>query len=253
MRTVRRQYRNPPVIEALAEVYFKDSTWDITTPGSFYERIRYDYPKKDQVEQVELEVKVNPGGANALLGSGGARARFKNDDETRLIQVGGDVLVVNQLRPYPNFEAWSSVLLGMLDVYRDVAKPSSVTRLGMRYINRIDVPRASIRMEDYFRVYAEVPEELGDAHDSFLVRLQLPARVPGHEILLTLGSAPATHEGVQGFALDLYDVITLSGQGAFDVIEGHLHDAHENVEWVFEHAITDATRAIFGEINDDLR
>ena len=60
MTAVRRAYKNPPVVEALAELHFEGSTWDITAPGSFYEQVKRSYPKKEQVEQVEFEVKLCP-------------------------------------------------------------------------------------------------------------------------------------------------------------------------------------------------
>ena len=36
-----RKYRKPPVVEALCEIYFADSTWDDTVPGVFYERATF--------------------------------------------------------------------------------------------------------------------------------------------------------------------------------------------------------------------
>jgi hypothetical protein len=93
-----------------------------------------------------------------------------------------------------------------------------------------------------------MPKELGEWHTKFLVRLQLPAKTQGHELLLTLGDAPEERPGVQAFLLDLYDVVPLGGQSSFDGLQQHLDDAHENIEWVFEHTITEATRAMFGEV-----
>lgn len=252
MTTVRRHYAKPPVIEALAELYFDGSDWDVTTPGAFYAQVKDRFPKKAQLEHMGLEVELGPGVANARMGTDGVRAVFKNEDETRLVQVGADTLVVNQLPRYPHFEAWRDALLEMLLVYRAVATPTSVVRLGMRYINRIEIAQAYVQMEDFFRVYPEMPPEIGLAHGDFLVRLQIPARVPGHTILLTFGKAPTNDPAGHAFVLDLYDVIPLDGPDSFDLIEQRLNEAHENIEWVFEHAITDATRAIFGEVNRDL-
>lgn len=249
---VRRHYATPPVVEALAELYFEGSAWDVTAPGSFYERVKGQFPNKEQLEQVAFEVEVGPEGANARMGSGAGRALFRNADETRLVQVAGDVLVLNQLPPYPHFEAWSEALLEMLAVYREVANPTAITRLGMRYINRIGFSSTIVQMEDYFRVYAEVPDELGAMHGDFLIRLQLPTRVTGHEFLLTLGRAPADTDG-HAIVLDLYDTTSLGGPTSFDEIQQSLSDAHENIEWVFEHTITDATRAIFGGVSNDFR
>lgn len=253
MMSVRRRYGNPPVVEALAELYFEGSNWDLTVPGSFYEQVKAQFPKKGQADLLEIQLQIGQGGAQTRMASPESRVVFRNDDESRLVQVGRDVLVVNQLHPYPHFEAWSRVLLDMLAVYRQVAQPTATAKLGMRYINRIEIEVAHALIEEYFNVYPAIPKEIGEWHGDFLVRLQLPTRVTGHELLLTFGKTTPELPGNQAFLLDLYDVIPLGGLASFDMIEEHLRDAHENIEWVFEHTITDATRAVFGEVPDDLR
>ncbi len=247
MTTVRRTYRNPPVVEALVELFFEGSTWDITAPGSFYERVKDRFPKKGQREQVELEVALRPGGANARMESGGRRAVFKSEDESRWVQVGGDVLVVNQLRPYPHFEAWSPTLFKMLAIYRELAQPANISRLGLRYINRVTIPRLSFKLEHYFRAFVDIPDDLSDGHEEFLMRVQLRPPHSGHRLLFTLGTAQPEKAGSASLLLDLYDTVTLDEEGSFDLVRERLDEAHANVEHTFERAITDATRALFLE------
>ncbi|MBI4566163.1 MAG: TIGR04255 family protein [Planctomycetes bacterium] len=60
-----RKYRNPPVIEALCEIYFAESAWDDTIPGRFYERVRDRFPSTKQIEIHEAEVSFHTGGKAA--------------------------------------------------------------------------------------------------------------------------------------------------------------------------------------------
>src|SRR3990172_4896115 len=156
--TSGRKYRKPPVVEALCEIYFAGSNWDETVPGGFYDRVKDRFPVKRQREIQEAEV--------AFAGSGEAAAsvrrlppwmQFLSEKGDRLIQLGRDLLVVNQLRPYPSFEDWEPVIYAALEVYRDLAQPKGVARLGMRYINRVVIPEPVILMEDYFTVYPHLP------------------------------------------------------------------------------------------------
>ncbi len=50
---LERSYREPPVVEALCEIYFADSTWDDTVPGTFYEEIKDEFPVKRRREARE--------------------------------------------------------------------------------------------------------------------------------------------------------------------------------------------------------
>jgi uncharacterized protein (TIGR04255 family) len=246
-----RHYRNPPVVEALAELYFAGGEWDLTVPGSFYERIKGRFPQKGQMDQLAVELEMGREGARTRTMPGAPRSRFRSEDGSRMVQLGPDVLVVNQLRPYPHFEAWSPVLLEMLALYRELVRPTTIARLGVRYINRIVIPKPRVKMEEYFRIYAEVPPELGAAHGDFLLRLELPPQYAGHQLLLTFATAPPEGPGQIAYLLDLYDIVAMETPEAFDTVEGRLVEAHDSIEWVFENAITDATRELFGEVTDD--
>ena len=65
--------------------------------------------------------------------------------EARLIQIGPNFLGVNHLRPYPQWEAFRDIIFGNLDIYAEIAQPKNVVKAGLRYINKIEVPRIGPR------------------------------------------------------------------------------------------------------------
>src|SRR5205814_1213562 len=141
-----------------------------------------------QLEQLKVEVQAGAGHSEARTLHGEPRARFAREDESRLLQVGRDLLVVNQLQPYPHYEEWRAVVHRTLDVYRGLASPAGIVRLGVRYINQVVVPGESVRMEDYFRIFPPIPPELGGGHGPFMLRLILTGTIcPGHHLTLSLG------------------------------------------------------------------
>lgn len=243
-----RRYRNPPVVEALAEIYFTGSAWDMTVPGSFYERIKERFPHKGQVDVVGVDIELGPEGTSARSVAETPRSQFSTADRSRMVQVGRDLLVVNQLRPYPHFEAWSPVIPEMLSEYRELAQPTGVARLGVRYINRITIPQPGILMEQYFKIYPEIPSELGDEHGPFFLRIALRPRHAGHSLLVTIGSATPEQPEQMAYLLDLYDTVPMDDPVALDIVLRRVNEAHENIEHAFENAITDATRALFDEV-----
>lgn len=44
------------------------------------------------------------------------------------------------LRPYSNWEDFSTAAFNYLEKYIALAKPLLITRIGLRYINRVDLP-----------------------------------------------------------------------------------------------------------------
>src|SRR5438309_2265201 len=82
-----RRYERPPVVEALCEIYFTGSAWDLTVPGRFYDRVSTDYPKKSQVASVGIEVQIGPDQAHTHRHPFESRVRFARADDSRIIQL----------------------------------------------------------------------------------------------------------------------------------------------------------------------
>jgi len=242
----RRKYRRPPIVEALCELYFEGSVWDDTIPGQFYDQIKEDFPIKQQRENQEAQVVLSTAGeASAGVKRLPPWMQFVTADESRLIQIGQDVLVVNQLRPYPHFEEWEPLIYSSLETYRKFANPKGIARLGLRYINRVVIPQTQIRMEDYFTVYPQLPKAMGDLHGRFMIRVDLPSQQGNHGVLITFGSAPAEKAGEIAHLLDLYDIFKPEKSLAFDAVDAQIKLAHQNIEAAFEGSITDKLRSLF--------
>ncbi len=242
----RRKYRQPPIVEALCELYFEGSEWDDTVLGQFYDQVKPDFPTKHQREIQEAHVMLSPvGEASAGVKRLPPWMQFVAKNENRLIQIGQDVLVINQLRPYPHFEEWEPLIYSSLEKYRKLANPKGVVRLGLRYINRVVIPHAQILMEEYFTVYPQVPRAMGDMHGRFMIRVDLPSQRGGHGVLVTFGSAPPEKPDEIAYLLDLCDILKPVTPLAFDEVNAHVNMAHENIEAAFEGSITDKLRDLF--------
>src|SRR5687768_3574068 len=94
---VRRDYRRPPVTEALCEFRFADgsSGWDATFPGRFSELVKARYPGKPRQQnlmQAGIQVADDEQPPTFAIQQGLARVQFPNDDNTRLAAIGVDSL-----------------------------------------------------------------------------------------------------------------------------------------------------------------
>lgn len=243
----KRRYRKPPVIEALCEIYFADSAWDETVPGAFYERVKGDFPQKRQREIQQAEIALSPSEAKAGVRRLPPWMQFVSDEKHRMIQIAQDLLVVNQLHPYPHFEEWKPEVDRALSIYRELAQPKKVGRLGLRYINRVVIPGEWVRMEDYFTIYPNLPPGLGDTHGSCLVRVEVPQAEQGHTVLITFGTAPQQRpvQPEQIFMLDLYDILQIEKPLEEVDLREQIQRAHNNVVTAFEGSITDRLREMF--------
>lgn len=242
-----RRYRNPPVVEALCEIYFADSAWDDTVPGAFYERIKRDFPQKRQRNIQQAEIALGPSELKAGVRHLPPWMQFVSHEKHRMVQIAQNLLVVNQLQPYPHFEEWEPEVYRALSIYRELAQPKNAARLGLRYINRVVIPGARVQMEDYFTIYPNLPPGLSDTHGSSLVRVEVPQIEHGHAVLITFGTAASEtrKQDEQVFMLDLYDILQLEGSLEDIDFKEEVQRAHNNLVVAFENSITDRLRGLF--------
>jgi len=241
-----RRYRKPPVVEALCEMHFEGSEWDDTLIGQFYERVKPQFPQKRQRQIQEAQVRFSSAGeAAAGVRRLPPRMQFVTESGDRMIQLGPDLLVVNQLRPYASFEDWEKTLYSALETYGELARPKVLARLGVRYLDRVVIRSPVVRMEHYFALYPEIPPALGASHGAFMLRVEFPERQSGHKLLVTFGSAPPEEPGTTAFLLDYYDVSEPGGTITKESVQPYVQTAHENVIEAFEASVTDQLRALF--------
>lgn len=246
-KKIGRKYKKPPVVEALCEIFFSGSKWDGTIPGLFFDKIKDIYPKKRELEQIGVEVSVSKDIQGSRVMRGGKRIQFIKEDKSQLIQIEKDLLVINQLKPYPRFEDWKPVIDKMLDLYVELTRPESIRRLGIRYINRIVIPSNKFKMEDYFYLYPEVPQTLEAMHGRFMMRLDIPPKNKNHLLVITFGTAPSNSPKVSTEMLDLYDIFAPTKSLPVIDAEKYIIEAHENIEIAFENSVTQKTRDLFEE------
>lgn len=242
-----KHYSKPPVVEALCEVYFAESEWNSTLPGKFYSGIEKEYPETKELQQVEAAVNVSPVAQAAQFQIKGTRTQFLNKDKSRIVQLEKDLVVVNQLRPYLKFREWQPVIDAMVRHYSELARPRGIKRIGVRYINEIELPPVPLHMQDYFRIYPQLPQEIGGEHGRFMLRMDVPPHHEKHELVISFVLKSFKRGEPTHFMLDLYDVIAAEDVFSMDQFRGLVGEGHENVVLAFENSLTQKTKEMFEE------
>lgn len=240
-----KKYSNPPIVEALCEFQFiPRQPWDITIPGLLYEKIKEQFPEKQQ--QVGFGVEVRPEDRKLEQRiEMTQRMRFLRSDKTALVQVGPDLLAINHLKPYPTWHAFKPLILQNLEKYQKIANPKGFKRIGLRYINKIEFSIESIELSDYFNYYAFTPKGLPQVHDAFNVHVEIPYGERNEYLLLTLRKVIPEHPETISIVLDLDYITAKSESVPSERVPDWLENAHTNIEKAFESCITDKCRNFF--------
>lgn len=249
---MERKYRQAPIIEALCEFQFDPtSPWDLTIPGIVYESVKGEFPQRRQtavlgmgVAQVAENVPPQP----QFWATD--RIQFVREDGTALIQVGPHYLSVNHFKPYSSWEQLLPMILKAFGAYRREANPRGIQRIGLRYINRIEITNGKIDLEDYLSFYPFVGPNLPQDYSGFTVAVQVTQEEMRDSMNVQAASVPSGVAGTLALILDIDYFLAQPGAVSLDMVSGWLEAAHQRVIGTFEAAITDRLRATFEKVGE---
>ncbi len=202
-----------------------------------------DYPER----QNRLLIEATMQGGNEV----GAHAKqthigyvYKAAADPYVAQYRVDGFTLSRLAPYadwPSFQAEAERLWGF---YERAFQPVSVTRLAVRYINRLDVPALHFELEDYLCAFPQVPEGIPHSIAGFVVHLKIPQPDIGATLLLNVATAEPPSPDVTSILLDIDVFLGVDYRDNLDRIWEDLNKLHERKNVVFEACITDQTRRL---------
>ncbi len=244
-----RRYELSPIIEALCQFQFEpDSSWDLTIPGLIYEKVQKTFPKRNQVAQISIGIAANAEVIGQQIGAL-PLMQFLNEAGNTLIQVGQNLLTVNQLKPYSSWQQFLPLIEEGLQAYRNVAHPRTIQRVALQYLNRIEFEHP-VKLEDYLHFYPFLGKELPQDIGAFVVGVQI-SRENARDLLnlqLTRLNVEAPNE--VAMILDLNYMLAKPGEVALDHVLEWVNNAHDYVEEIFEACITDQLRQRFKEVRE---
>lgn len=243
-----RKYRNPPLVEALCEFQFVPSQpWDMTIPGLLYEKVRSDFPEKQQQRITVASAFQSGQGGVAQRVESDQRMQFIRSDKSALLQVAPDLFTINHLTPYPTWEIFKPLILNNLEKCQDIAKPKGFRRIGLRYINKIGFNERPIELADYFNYYPFIPTELPQTHGTFQIGVEFPYEGGLDLLRLTFKSVIPEKSEVLALLLDIDYSVSMPESISLHQASDWLEKAHTNIEKAFELCMTDKCRTLFGE------
>lgn len=242
-----RSYPNPPIQEALVEFRFtEDSDWDWTIPGRFWGLMTDSYdgpPRSEQVIAVAAQQQARQISPRAVGGVG--RVFLTRKDESGLVGLAPNALSVHVMHPYPG---WAHLLPRIEEVlvrYPQVQPSPRITRVGLRYVNRIVVPEANVRLDEWFNAAPALPPGLGTPIAALMSRLETVCD-DGARMAITLATVATEEPDSSAFVLDIdlgwfpQTPVTLDSS-----LIPLLESLHEREGSAFEAMITDRTRGLF--------
>jgi len=171
-----RHLRNAPITEAIIDFRVK------ARPGlrpeeftSLQMQLSSSFPKMDERRGLQATFGMIQGrGQPPVVQDLGLQGYFfKTADEKTIAQFRVDGFTFNRLYPYTSWKELIPQAMDLWRLYSSVSRPEVITRLAVRYINRITLPSGAITFESYLRAAPVIPLELPQYMSSFLTRVTI--------------------------------------------------------------------------------
>jgi uncharacterized protein (TIGR04255 family) len=241
----RPPYRRPPITEAALDIR-------VTLPvGIGLDQLRETGDKLGDrfpatAEQYDITAEITSGprvGAAAHQRAVGYQ--FRSEVGDRLFSMGLGGFSYNKLAPYERWETVRDEAKEIWSVYRAVTTPETVKRLGLRYINRLDLPLPVSDFRDYLRTIPEISPELPQGLSGYFMRLFIPQDDLGAHLILQEAILPPPHDGVVSILLDIDVFKTGEVPQDNDEIWVFFEQLRLRKNRIFEACITDKARELF--------
>lgn len=242
-----QHYSNAPIHEAIIE--FVVSGVDPARVSDLETVVGIDgFPNRGPEYDLTAEMgfegeEVVSNASRRLLGYRGIR-----DDGRRVIRAHTDRFAFSWLRPYDRWESFVDEAIGHWATYRSVAGPLEVDRIGVRFVNRIDVTRSSVEITDYLRTSVDISPYLPQLLSGFFFQIEIPLvqHNASTRVISTLVQPEHPNSTLLVLDLDTWRSVSIKMDEAAndDVIRENLKELRILKNYVFEACITDATRGL---------
>jgi uncharacterized protein (TIGR04255 family) len=247
----RKQYKNPPLVEVFSEFFFQPpegEEWDPFVAPSFYRRIEKKFPTRQRVPGGGIEIRVASSGAAPefqRFGPPTPRYRFISEDGKTLVQLGENLLAVNQLPPYYGWERYEPVVMESCTLYEKLWKPATLARAAVHYIDKVDLPEVEVALDRYFNLFPVLPEGIEQPVTNLTVACEIPGVNTGDILVLTMKQQPSANPDGTAFLFQ-WDYVATGGLTLnVTAVREWLNAAHDFLSRLFLSTFTEECRKLF--------
>ena len=234
-------YSKPPLIEALIDIQVSNQQENIFDKLVLLaSKFADEYPNRENLTSKKYEIKPFDDSIGVTNISTGLR--LSTLDKKHIVQIKDTGLTVSIVNGYNGWEELNKQAKNLWKQYIEALSPLAITRVAVRYINRIDIPFLRFELEDYFKVYPKVFDDVDLS--GFFVQLQFPQKQGGTAIIHEAVTTPAS-PGSTSILLDLDIFDNCNFKPSDNKVWERFEILREQKNLLFENCLTDKAKALF--------
>jgi uncharacterized protein (TIGR04255 family) len=168
--------------------------------------------------------------------------RYTNTESTQVIQATINGFTFSRLPPYEDWERLKEEAKRTWAIYSDHIRPETITRVAVRYINRLGLPGPLVELDQYLRYVAKVPKVLPQVLGAYFSRIVVPDRQGQRMAIITQSSPPNPAEVSPILDIDVFMERLFSDE---DEVWGAIDRLRDFKNQIFFDCITEKTAKLF--------
>lgn len=220
-----------PIVEAAIQIHARPETsWDEKEILACLKPKLSEFEKSFSRNNVKHEVKLGtahpPQVSEENLGWHGLLCQSKDQS----VQFNRDGFVFSRLQPYQSWDQFFGDAMRLWKIYLETARPTEMQRIGLRFINKIQLPPKEVDFEKYIQPYPEPPFNLELPFLSFFHHDTLA--VPGYPYAINIIRTiqPAINPQAEGIGL-IVDIDAFTTQ-PLEIKDGVLEERLLELRWL---------------------
>jgi uncharacterized protein (TIGR04255 family) len=243
-----KEYIRPPITEAVIEVVFANEMSSDALKDAA-KKLEKNYSNNLPINHFDVRVDVRPdsaGGPKANFNSQKYGHRLSSADQTEILIIWPKSIAVSQVAPY---KGWDSFQKRFNRDYKALKKElghRELERIGVRYINRIDIPAAGpiVEHEEYLKIFPKLPNGLTPL-TAYAVQAEIQMPEVGANLRINSAAVPSPIDDHASFVIDL-DFYRLHDLPKTDkALSDYLGAIRLKKNEVFESLVTNKARRLF--------
>jgi uncharacterized protein (TIGR04255 family) len=242
------RFPNAPITEALLDIRVNlPGEVDLTQLATIQDLIKDQYPSRNermfwqsnfQIAQRDLKISPPTGGPVGYA--------FTSRDGKQIVQVRKDGFSFSRLKPYEDWISLREEAKRLWQCYIQIASPTNITRLALRYINRIELPLPMRDFKDYILTVPEIAPNLPQGLADFFMQLIIP--IPTMNAIAIVTETVDVPQNLSSVLPLIFD-IDVFREAVFDLNSAEVWDTFEQLRElkndIFFQSITERTKELF--------
>lgn len=237
---MKRLYKTPPITEAVIEIRFNGSI-DQEKLRKAAKRLEKRYPLQDEENLFQVEMN----GPNAKLNVSPFGFKASSVDQADFVQFRPSHLGLSRRAPYLGWNEFERRFFEAWEELKHVVGSLQPTRIGVRYLNRIDVPGTIVEPSDYVGLFPQIP--IGFPDPLSMEASHVVTRMGEHkcEITINVSAVASPLVGHGGLQLDIDVARSDALPGRTEELEAIVATMRDIKNQMFEMLVTDRARELF--------